>query len=73
MTPTEENEVVQEMVRLTTECQGIAKHFILQSGPSQNNFNRRSGHQQDIPSLLSQPMPLMDNDAMPSRQRGGGE
>lgn len=38
-------------------------------GPSQNNFNRR----QDIPSLLSQPMPLLDNDAAPSRQRNNGE
>lgn len=42
-------------------------------GPSQNNFNRRSGQQQDIPSLLSQPMPLMDNDGKPSRQRNNGK
>lgn len=43
------------------------------AGPSQNTFNRRPGHQQDIPSLLSQPMPLLENDGMPLRQRNSGE
>lgn len=41
-------------------------------GPQQSNFNRRGGHQSEIPSLLSQPMPLMDNEG-PSRQRNNGE
>jgi RNA-binding protein 16 len=36
---------------------------------NQSGFNRRSGNPQDIPSLLSQPMPLMDGD----RQRNNGE
>ncbi|KAG5679948.1 hypothetical protein PVAND_009483 [Polypedilum vanderplanki] len=37
---------------------------------NQNNFNRRSGHQQDIPSLLSQPMPPLDGDNnLTQRQR----
>ncbi|CRK97577.1 CLUMA_CG010963, isoform A [Clunio marinus] len=37
-------------------------------GLSQNNYNRRLGNQQEIPSLLSQPMPLLDEGINP-RQR----
>jgi RNA-binding protein 16 len=48
-------------------------HLFSFSGPSQSNFNRRQGHQSEIPSLLSQPMPLLDNDGAPSRQRNNGK
>lgn len=42
------------------------------SGGNQNSYSRRSGHQQDIPSLLSQAMPVMENDNVPPRQRNNG-
>lgn len=42
------------------------------SGGNQNNYSRRSGHQQDIPSLLSQTMPTVENDNLPPRPRNNG-
>jgi hypothetical protein len=41
------------------------------SGGNQNNYSRRSGHQ-DIPSLLSQSMPTVENDNLPPRPRNNG-
>ncbi|CAH1721085.1 unnamed protein product [Chironomus riparius] len=38
-------------------------------GGNQNSYSRRSGHQQDIPSLLSQSVPTIENDNLPQRQR----
>ena len=41
-------------------------------GGNQNSYSRRSGHQQDIPSLLSQSVPTIENDNLPPRQRNNG-
>lgn len=41
------------------------------SNQTDSQYNRRS-NQQDIPSLMSQQIPLMDNDVMNSRQRNNG-